>query len=258
MNRGTYRLHSVPYVIGLIQHLIDDFRIQELYFDDAILTIGRATAIARAMLGHGIRLPWSCWIHWNIGPEGLSLLRRSGCYAVKFGVESADVGVLRQADKASIHLETIRRLIRNCQQNGIRTHGSFMLGLPGETEASLRQTLNLAFSLDLDACQFTIATPLPGTRFYAMAREHGWLVTQDWSQFDALNRCVVEYPECSREQILAAMEEARRRKVRQFLKNPGKAMIYIWKLYRVEGFSRFIRNLAGKVHFALQALVHRT
>jgi anaerobic magnesium-protoporphyrin IX monomethyl ester cyclase len=249
-----YRTHSLPYLIRLVRHLVETQGVKELYFDDDILTIERAKAIAQALLDADLHLPWSCWMHWNVSRDDLALLKKSGCFAIKVGIESADPEVRKQADKSRVEIPNIRRLIKDCHALHLLIHGSFMLGLPGDTKASLRRTVDLAFSLGLDACQFSIATPLPGTPLYRMAKEHGWLTTEDWSQFEGLESCVVSYPECSREDILAAMALVRTRKVRQFFRDPAKAARYLWKFYRMKGWRALFAAVAEKGAFALKAL----
>ena len=129
-----------------------------------------------------------------------------------------------------------------------------MFGLPGETLKSMKDTIDFAFSLDLTSSQLAVATPLPGTPFYKMAEEKGWLTTADWSNYECHYNAVVEYPGCSKENILAAIELSRQKKVKQLLRNPAVAIRYIIKLYQLNGLKGFLGEIFKKMVFTLRAL----
>lgn len=249
----TYRKRSVGLVMEEIKLLRAKFKIREIYFDDPIFTIARGVEIAQAILNDKIKIAWSCWMDWRIGPEELTLLKKSGCIGIKFGIESSSRQILDKAQK-SVTMDKINVLIKNCKKLGMLRHASFMFGLPGETPGTLRDTLDLAFSLDLTSCQLAIATPLPGTPFYKMAEANGWLVTKDWARFEPHYSCVVGYPGCGSREIEGGISLARQKKVKQLLRNPAAMAAYIIKLYRLKGAREFLRELSRKGKFAFKAV----
>ena len=249
----TYRKRSVENVIKEIEMLQEKYGIKEIYFDDAIITIPRAKEIAQEIIKNNITIAWTCWMDWNIPLEDMRLLKKSGCIALKFGVESANAEIMKTIGK-TVYVETVRKAIDNCRKAGILSHGSFMFGLPGETKESLKDTNNLAFSIGMDSCQFSIATPLPGTPFHDMAKKNNWLVAPDWTGYDSLAKSAVSYPGCSKKDIEEAMEEAGRRKIRQFMKNPMNALRYIWKLYQLNGLNGFIKEVSKKGMFVMRSI----
>jgi len=235
----------MEHVFSEISMLIERYGMKEIYFDDALFTIARAKEIANEMLARKINIPWSCWIDRHISYNDLKLLRRSGCSAVKFGIETANPDIERSTGAPGaprvkpvvptrcapvgrrperpfthgrspwssgfgigklLQIDTIIKLIRNCRRLGISTHASFMVGLPSETKETISQTVRFAFSIGLSSCQFTVATPLPGTAFYEQALKNRWLTTGDWSRYESLNSCVVTYPGCTDSDILDAFE----------------------------------------------------
>lgn len=253
---NTYRKRSVDLVIKEIEMIRGKYGAKEIFFDDAIFTLSRAIEIAEAILAYGLKIAWSCWIDWNITCPQLALLKRSGCIGIKFGIESADPEILKTLKKP-INISRIKELIKNCKKLGLLRHASFMFGLPGETPETILNTIDLAFSLDLTSCQLAVATPLPGTPFYKMAEEKGWLVTKDWRNYESQYNVVVEYPDCKKEVIQAAIELARKKKVKQILHNPLIAVGYILKLYQIKGFRDFFIELLQKGNFALKALISK-
>src|SRR6185436_8806915 len=75
---------------------------------------------------------------------------------------------------------------------GIKTHMTVTFGLSGETEESMQRTFDFACSLDIDSVQFSVATPYPGTRFYAELQKEGRLKFQRWEDFDGANNAVFD------------------------------------------------------------------
>jgi radical SAM superfamily enzyme YgiQ (UPF0313 family) len=246
----NYRRRSIPRVMEEIRDLQERLGVQEIYFDDAILTIPRLKEIANGLLEHGIRVAWTGWVDWRINRDDLELLRRSGCVGIKFGVESANDAIREGVGKGRlVYVDDIRRLVADCKRLGLLAHGSFLAGGPGETRETLQQTIDLCFALGLDSSQWSIATPLPGTPFYDQARSEGWLTTDEWARYDPLNSSVLRYPGCEPDDLVAGLDQVRRRKARQMMRDPRKAATYLWKTWRQLGPRRFVRDCWQKARF---------
>ena len=251
----NYRRRSIEKVVAEIQDLKERFGVREIYFDDAILTIPRTKEIARGLIEHEVDIAWTAWVDWRISYDDLKLLAESGCVGIKFGVESASDLIRDSVGKGKlVQVEKIRQAVQNCKKLGVLAHGSFLAGGPGETRDSLQATIDLCFELGLDSSQWSIATPLPGTPFYQQAVNEGWLVSEDWSEYDPLNACVLSYPECSPDEIVAGMDQVRRRKAQQFLGDPRKALGYLWKSYRLMGPRRFALDVLKKARYVASSV----
>ncbi len=249
----VYRKRSVKLVIDEIRLLRDKYKLKEVYFDDPLFTIPRAVEIAEGILNNNLKMAWSCWMDWKVSVEQLKLLKKSGCIGIKFGIESSSSEILDTANKL-VNIDKIKKLIRTCKDLGMLRHGSFMFGLPGETTRTLKSTMELAFSLDLTSCQLAIATPLPGTPFYRMAKENGCLVTDDWSKFEPHYSSVVSYPACKKEEIESVIEQAREKKIKQLFKNPLVMFRYAVKLCKIKGFKGFMKEFFCRISFLVKAL----
>ena len=162
---GSYKHRSLPLVIDEIKFIQNKYGVKEIFFDDSIFMTSWAVDVSEAIIQSGIEINWSCWVDWNISYEHLALMKKSGCIGVKFGIESVAPAVLKAVHKP-VKIERIKLLIENCKKLGLLRLGSFCLGLPNETPENMHQTIDLAFSYDLNSCQVSIATPLPGTEFY--------------------------------------------------------------------------------------------
>jgi len=115
--------------------------------------------------------------------ELLAAMKRSGCYRIYVGVESGDQKVLDQNQKG-IELDEVRRVVRCCQELDLEIFGFFMLGLPGETEESLRETIRFARSLDFDLVKATFTIPIPGSELFAELQKGGRLKGKSWPDFN--------------------------------------------------------------------------
>jgi radical SAM superfamily enzyme YgiQ (UPF0313 family) len=110
-------------------------------------------------------------------------LRASGCWMLALGIESGS-DATRSAMQKRLSDQAIRAAFSNLRRAGIRSFGFFILGHPGETPATLEQTVEYAVALDPDYANFYPAVPYPGTALHAKARRDGWLVDDDWSRME--------------------------------------------------------------------------
>ncbi len=245
--KPSLRYRDPVAIVDEIEYVLKRYDVEEIYFDDSSFTTDKkkARAVAEEILKRGVKVYWSCMADARIDEETLRLMKRSGCHGVKFGVETASEHILR-AIKKPLKLEEVRRFVDLCRKVGIYTHGTFMFGLPGETEQTIKETMEFAYSLRATTYQFSVATPLPGTEFYEMAKQNGWLTTDDWSSFEGGCSPVIEYPLLKRDQIVAALEEAKRRRIGNLLRNPAVFFQYLRKIHRTEGTVGMLRDMARK------------
>ena len=132
------------------------------------------------------------------------LFRSNGLRLLLVGYESGSQRVLDNARKG-VDLETARRFTRDCRTLGIAVHGTFILGLPGETRATIRETTRFACSLDVDTIQVALAAPYPGTELYRQARSNGWFRDGGLIRDDGTQDCTLEYPDLPAEEISRAL-----------------------------------------------------
>ena len=103
----------------------------------------------------------------------------------------------------------MRRFTKSCHQAGVLIHGTFILGLPVETEQTIQNTLNFAMELDVLSLQVSLAAPYPGTELYEMARQNGWFSKKDKTDIlheDGYQQSSLEYPGLSKEKIFEEVD----------------------------------------------------
>ncbi|KPA13030.1 radical SAM domain-containing protein [Candidatus Magnetomorum sp. HK-1] len=143
---------------------------------------------------------WSAFSRVNtVDPEILSMMKSAGCYAVSFGIESGNPEMLKRIQKG-ITREQARYASKCCKESGIRTHASFMVGLPGETHETLNDTLEFAESLGIEY-GFHFLSPFPGTTLRENINDYDLeIITNDWEKYDA-NQAIVKTSSLSPEDI---------------------------------------------------------
>lgn len=207
------RLRSPQKIVDEIEHLIKVYQAKEIYFDDDTFTVipEHVIGICDEILKRKIKIPWSCLGRVDtINEEILKKMKTAGCYLIRLGVESSSQEILNRAKKG-ITIEQIVKAFEMTRRAGIESHASYTLGLPGETKESLEKTIEFAAKLNSDYAQFGIATPYPGTEFYQEAEKNGWLKAKDWTDFEASENSVLEYPDLKARDIIDAHQKAYRR-----------------------------------------------
>ncbi len=173
---GTkFRAQSPLRVTDEIAYYKEKFHIGELAFYDDVFTLDgkRAYAIAESMLHKGLKIPWTCETRVNlVDRELLQQMKKAGCYAIAYGVESASPEILKTLSK-NISVEQVEEAVRLTREAGIQTIGYFMLGSPGETPETVCQTIDFAKNLKLDFAQFAVTIPFPGTELYDIYLRNG-------------------------------------------------------------------------------------
>jgi len=206
-----YRTRSVERVadeIALATHYFPQVR--EYFFDDDTLTddLPRIEALARRLGKLGVT--WSCNAKANVPYETLKVLKDNGLRLLLVGYESGNQKILNNVKKG-IRLDTARRFTRDAKALGIKIHGTFILGLPGETQETIQQTMHFAGEIDPDTIQVSIAAPYPGTELFRQAVENGWLSGEALVDDRGAQVSALSYPHLLSTEISRSTEEFYRR-----------------------------------------------
>lgn len=197
-----YRWNSPAYIYEHMRHLRTLFGVRHLNIYDDLFTANRPRIeelcgmLARKPLG----VQFNCAVRvGQTDRELLAMLKAAGCLMVSLGIESADPEMLRR-HKAGVTLTEVRSTVEMIRQAGLRAKGLFMMGLPGETEESIRRTGDFVLSLGLDDMNMTKFTPFPGAPIWETIREEGTFV-EDWRLMNCLNFVFVPRGIASRERL---------------------------------------------------------
>ena len=244
-----FRARSAVNVVDEIEHVVRDYGVDEIYFDDDCLTLNkkRVLEMCQLLLEREIDVKWIVQSRVDtVDREMLVAMREAGCHYVLFGVESGSPGML-EIMKKRISLDEVREAFTNCRELGIKSQAYFLFGVPGETQESIDETIEFAKEIEADSTQFAIAIPHPGTELYETCVEHGWLVYDGWEDFAAENS-LIETDRLTREEV----EEARMRAYRRYYFRPSfvaKSLLRVRSLQDMKRLFRGGRSVLDRISF---------
>jgi hopanoid biosynthesis associated radical SAM protein HpnJ len=205
----VYRTRTVDHVIAEMAHARDLFPdVREFFFDDDTFTddLPRAEAIARGLGKLGIT--WSCNAKANVPYRTLEILKDNGLRLLLVGFESGNQAILNNIRKG-IRIDRARTFMEDCHRLGVVVHGTFILGLPGETRETIDETIAFAKDVDPYSLQVSLAAPYPGTELYRQAQENGWLSADgatELVQGAGIQEAVLSYDSLSSDEIHEALD----------------------------------------------------
>ncbi len=209
MNGHEYRRHSVARVVDEMAHNKKLFpNLKEIMFEDDTLTMRiareRLVELCEAIIRRDLGLSWSANARVDLNDlDTLKLMKRSGCRMLCVGFEFGDQQVLNAVRKGT-KLEQMHAFAENARRAGIRIHGCFMFGGPGETRETAQKTVQLAKQLPIDTAQFSGVVAYPGTAYYEWAKKEGVLVPggwRDWVTEDFEQAAIISLETLSKEEI---------------------------------------------------------
>ncbi len=152
---------------------------------------GRVKEICNGIKERNLKFAWSAFARVDtVNQDMFDVMAATGCDSISFGVESGSPEMLKRVRKG-IKLEQVTQAIRMCKQSGMLAHASFMVGLPGETKETLRETGAFAESLKI-LFGYHYLSPFPGTTLCEKIDEYDLeILTRDWSKYDA-NDAIVQ------------------------------------------------------------------
>ena len=154
----------------------------------------------------GIDLPWDCQTRVDqVSRELFAKMRKAGCQQVFFGVESGCQKILDAVNKRT-SIEQNREAIKMAKDAGLFVTVSVIIGYPGETRKTLKQTLDFIRKAKPDDAYLCVATPYPGTELRVLVEEKGWKMSSDWTLYDTINP-VFENPELPSEEIIKTRKD---------------------------------------------------
>lgn len=173
ISKLPYLERSAVNVVKEIEQCYYDYGIREIDFFDGVFTFNRPRTIeiCRQIKRRLIDIEWSCRSRVDlVDEELLKEMSDAGCRQIYYGIETGNAQILAAINKR-VNYEQIEKAIRLSKKHGIRTMGFFMIGLPAETKASVRQTIKLMKQLDLDFVQVCRAIAKPNTGLHGMLKK---------------------------------------------------------------------------------------
>jgi hopanoid biosynthesis associated radical SAM protein HpnJ len=179
--------------------------VREFFFDDDTFNIQKARTIELCAKLKPLKLTWSCTSRVTTDYETLKAMKEAGCRLLIVGYESGDQQILKNIKKGAT-VERARQFTKDCHKLGLVVHGDFILGLPGETHDTIRNTVAFAKELDVETIQVSVAHAYPGTELYDYAVKNGFMVGDNKMVDEGGHQLAhIQYPGLPADDILEAV-----------------------------------------------------
>lgn len=251
--RRTYRYNSPEYMVEYLAYLHKRFNIKHVSIYDDTFTLKRQRVMdfCELKIKSGIKMTFNCAARTEqLDFEMLKTMKKAGCWMISLGIETGDPELLKRHRSYLPDLEmanplaNIREMVHLIKKAGIRVKGLFMLGLPGETEESIRNSMEFVYSLPLDEFNLSKLTPFPGAPMYCDIREHGEF-GENWQLMNATNFIFV--PNGFTKERL---EECHLEFYRRYFSRPKTALNYITMIWKSpDSWRRFWKDLPTFLRF---------
>jgi hopanoid biosynthesis associated radical SAM protein HpnJ len=173
-----WRLRSAKDIAAECQYALENFPgLKEIFFDDDTFNYRKARTLEVCAELKNLNFTWSCTSRVTTDYETLKAMKEAGARLLIVGYESGDEQILRNIKKGAT-IDMAKRFTENCHKLGLTVHGDFIIGLPGETRDTIRNTIDFAKKLDVETIQVSIAHAFPGTEFYDYAKKNNLVSIQ--------------------------------------------------------------------------------
>ena len=221
----TARLRSPELIMEELWKL-KELGIHNIHMYADLFTVNRDQVLdlCERMIQEEINIKWTCNSRVDyVDEEMLQLMAKAGNTLISWGIESGNEQILKHAHKGA-YPDKAERALKWARAAGIKNWGYFIIGLPGETESTIRETIEFAKRLPLDIALFHVAAPYPGTPFFFEVVENGWFRPGTrWEQVDMDKGTVLDYPELPAEKLLYWQKRA----FREWAFRPGPMVTYL-------------------------------
>ena len=222
---SSVRFRSPENIVAELEFL-NELGVRNVHMYADLFTVSReqVMGLCELILQRGLQIRWTCNSRVDfVDPEMLRMMGKAGCWMISWGIESGSEEILRRAHKG-ISPDQVEQALRWAHEARIRNWGYFIIGLPGETEETIRETIRFAKRLPLDLALFHIAAPYPGSPLFFEVVERDWFRSGiRWEQVDMDRSTVLDYPHLGAEEL----EQWARRAFRAWVLRPGPIWTYL-------------------------------
>ena len=246
--RRSFRYNSAEYLHEHIFYLRERFGIRHINFYDDQFTFNRERVekFCNRMITNSPGMTFNCAARAeHIDLELLRLMKEAGCWMISLGIESGDEELLTQ-HRQNANLDMLAGKIRLIKKAGIRVKGLLMMGLPGESEQSIKRSMKYVFSLPIDDINLAKFTPFPGSPLYQKIHDLGTF-NEDWEKMDCMQFLFIPHG-----MTKDRLEELFIDYYRAHFRQPRILLGYLAMLWKSpDSWIRFMKDFGHFISFAL-------
>jgi hopanoid biosynthesis associated radical SAM protein HpnJ len=201
----AWRVRSTENVAREIKAGLENFpQLKEFFFDDDTFNIRKDRVLDICQKFKPLKFRWSCNARVHSDYETLKAMADAGARLFIVGFESGDDQILKNIKKGAT-VEMARTFMKNCKKVGIKVHGDFIIGLPGETKQTIQKTIDFAKELDCDTIQASLAHAFPGTELYTYLSTNNFLSAEALTTTGGHQLPHIEYPHLSQQEMMTGV-----------------------------------------------------
>ena len=252
MSGHPWRVRSSDNVVEEVQRCMKMFpQLKEIFFDDDTFNYKKSRTLELCAKLKPLGLTWSCTSRVTTDNETLKGMKDAGCRLMIVGYETGDPQILKNIKKGAT-LEQARKFTKEAHRLGLIIHGDFIVGLPGETKASIEKTIAFAKELDCETIQVSVGHAFPGTEFHQYLTENSYLTNITMTDDGGHQLPQMDYPDLTRADLMESVE----RFYAEYYFRPRAA----WRLVRkaltdVNEFKRLFKEAREYLHTRSQRKV---
>lgn len=205
-----FRFRSASHIMEELEFL-KNIGVNNILFQSDTFTLNKKIILdlCKKIVKKNLNIKWGCNSRVDtIDKEMLYWMKKAGCWMIAYGIESGSQDILDKCRKD----QTIQQIIKSINltnKYGIKIYGYFIIGLPGETKETIKETIKFAKKLPITFAIFHVASPYPGTDLYNDAKENNWLnLSEDLEKVDQGGNSPVNYPDLSAEDVMNGIKKA--------------------------------------------------
>ena len=199
-----WRQRSVQDVANEVEYALEAFKpegLKEIFFDDDTFTYNPKRMLEMAKAFKPLKFQWSSTSRSHLDYETLKVLADSGCRLFIVGFESGNDQILKNIKKGISAARSLE-FVKNCKKVGIKVHADFIIGLPGETRETIKETIAYAKEMDPETLQVSVAHAYPGTEMYEWFRDKGIIMNTKMSDELGQQLPMANFPHLSGAEML--------------------------------------------------------
>jgi len=201
----AWRTRSTDNVVREVTQALEYFpQMKEIFFDDDTFNIRKDRVMELSAKFKPLKFQWSSTARVHSDYETLKAMADGGARLFIVGFESGDAQILKNIKKGAT-VEMGRTFMKNCRNVGIRVHGDFIIGLPGETKETIQNTIEFAKELDCETIQVSLAHAMPGTELHDTMAKQGFLRVEALADHGGHQLPHIEYPHLSKAEMMAGV-----------------------------------------------------
>lgn len=255
MHGKKIRYRNPKLVVDEIEELKRRYGTEYIFFHDETLTFDRARTLLmlQDMIDRKLNVEWTCMTRAaSLDDEVVAMMAASGCTRASLGIESGSQKIL-DAAKKHVDQPTLRRAFQLLDKHGIEGRGSLILGLPGETPETIRETIDFIKTLDVKVAAFNIVTPYPGTVLYDMAKSGQGIHLEagDWKDYRRWGNAVAHTDALSSADLIRWQKRA----TVEFYTQPKMVRYYLKKWVTLKDPDYYLRPFKNAMRERVAAML---